>query len=298
MRHVMPILVVVVATFGVAISGAVAVLVLASGSCRLATEPITTRLIYQIDPATTAGVAAEQVAEALDRRLNGDRWLKSARIEVLPGGLIEVGVFGHDPGAPDRMDRMVRSMGKVEFLALAHASHHDEIIRLAADAGDLVYDRRGNLVGRWVEVLPEAELAAFTDGVQQRSIARGDQQIAQVLVVEDGGGVDGSAIRRAIAGLDDNGNPCVDIQFSDEGTLAMSRLTVPLVGTPWMGTPTRLGVLTDGKLISAPAIMTEIGNSVRITGRFDAAETVELADVLQSGVLPARLLLIERRVQP
>jgi preprotein translocase subunit SecD len=78
--------------------------------------------------------------------------------------------------------------------------------------------------------------------------------------------------------------------MSPEGVDLFSRVTGQNVGN-------RLAIVLDGEIRSAPRIESRIAtDSARITGSFTAQQADDLALVLRSGALPARITILENRV--
>ncbi len=55
----------------------------------------------------------------------------------------------------------------------------------------------------------------------------------------------------------------------------------------------QLGIILDGKLYSAPNIISTITDNGQISGNFTKEEAADLADILSAGSLPVRLRLVE-----
>lgn len=102
-----------------------------------------------------------------------------------------------------------------------------------------------------------------------------------------GTGLTGKQFTHANAALNSNGvGYMVNIQFNDEGKKLFADLTKKNLNKP-------LGIFLDEQEISAPTVQSVIdsGQAV-ITGNFSAAQASELANNLNTGALPAPVILI------
>ncbi|MCS7180987.1 MAG: protein translocase subunit SecD, partial [bacterium] len=100
----------------------------------------------------------------------------------------------------------------------------------------------------------------------------------------------GKYIVDAYMGYDATGFPDVNLVLNDEGSKIFEEVTGKNIGK-------RLAIVLDGVVKSAPQIKERIpGGKAVITGKFTKDEAVELAIVLRSGALPAKLNIIYREV--
>ena len=102
--------------------------------------------------------------------------------------------------------------------------------------------------------------------------------------------VDGEDLNDAQPAFDSrNSEPIVSFRFNQQGALKFGQLTRDNVGRPF-------AIALDNKVVSAPRINEPIlGGSGQISGRFTTQEATDLAIVLRSGALPARLSVVEER---
>jgi SecD/SecF fusion protein len=83
--------------------------------------------------------------------------------------------------------------------------------------------------------------------------------------------------------------PIVSFRFNQKGALRFGKLTQENVGRPF-------AIVLDNKVVSAPVINEPIlGGTGQISGRFTTQEANDLAIVLRSGALPAKLTVVEER---
>jgi protein-export membrane protein SecD len=86
-----------------------------------------------------------------------------------------------------------------------------------------------------------------------------------------------------------SGEPIVSFRFDSTGAKRFARVTQENVGLPF-------AIVLDNKVISAPRIQEPIlGGSGQISGNFSVEEANDLAILLRSGALPAKLTPIEER---
>ena len=102
--------------------------------------------------------------------------------------------------------------------------------------------------------------------------------------------VSGQNLVDAQAGFDSrNGEPVVTFRFDAAGAKRFGRVTQDNVGLPF-------AIVLDNKVISAPVIREPIlGGTGQISGNFTVQRANDLAVLLRSGALPAKLTVIEER---
>jgi preprotein translocase subunit SecD len=100
----------------------------------------------------------------------------------------------------------------------------------------------------------------------------------------------GADLKGAWPGLDQYGNPVVDIEFNDNGAKVFSEVTARSVGKP-------IAIVLDRKIISAPNVREPIPSGrAQISGSFSAEEVQDLIIKLKAGSLPIPVHLIETRI--
>jgi len=102
--------------------------------------------------------------------------------------------------------------------------------------------------------------------------------------------VDGEDLVDAQPGFDQQTNePIVSFRFNQSGARRFGRLTQRNVGR-------RFAIILNDQVVSAPVIREPIlGGSGQISGGFRIEEVNNLAIVLRSGALPAKLVIVEER---
>jgi protein-export membrane protein SecD len=101
--------------------------------------------------------------------------------------------------------------------------------------------------------------------------------------------VDGADLVDARSSFDQQNQPVVSFRFNTKGAERFARLTRDNVGKPF-------AIILDDEVVSYPRINEPIlGGSGQISGNFSTQETNDLAIVLRSGALPAKLTIVEER---
>ena len=94
---------------------------------------------------------------------------------------------------------------------------------------------------------------------------------------------------RCPAAFDQQNQPVVSFRFNTRGAERFAKLTRENVGRPF-------AIILDSEVVSAPNINEPIiGGSGQISGNFTTQEATDLAIVLRSGALPAKLTIVEER---
>ncbi len=165
------------------------------------------------------------------------------------------------PGIQDveRLKALIGETGKLEF----------KLVDPAANAAQVAETKH---------VPPGDELAYTTDTPPQPIVLK-----EQVLLT-------GQDLVDAKPGFDSrNGEPVVDFRFDAKGAKRFGKVTQENVGLPF-------AILLDGKVITAPRINEPIlGGNGQISGNFTVEKATDLAVLLKSGALPAKLTVIEER---
>jgi protein-export membrane protein SecD len=101
--------------------------------------------------------------------------------------------------------------------------------------------------------------------------------------------VDGADLTDAQPSFDQNNQSVVSFRFNQKGSLRFGKLTAENVGKPF-------AIILDSVVVSYPNINEPIlGGSGQISGNFTTEEASNLAIVLRSGALPAKLTVVEQR---
>jgi len=270
-------------------------------------------LVYEID-------AAKQAAKAVDAEGNAggaapidmDKLVAAVSRRVNPGGQKEVTVRRYgldqlevivpdvDQAEVDLIKRIVSSAGVLEFRITANPEdpRHKRVIELGSNASGTTVLDGGAAIGRWVQLDTAKMNPAEDRGLVTRSMPDGR---VEVLVVLDRFNVTGGYLSRAASSYDNNLQPCVNFSFNSSGAALFGTLTGQNLPDPANRLTSRLGILLDDTLLSAPTIRSAISGDGQITGSFKQADVDFLVGVLNAGSLPAALQsepISEQKISP
>ena len=269
-------------------------------------------LVYEIDAAKQAQKAAEAESGQGVAPLDMDKLVAAVSRRVNPGGQKEVTVRRYgldqlevivpdvDQAEVDLIKRIVSSAGVLEFRITANPEdpRHKRVIELGGTApGTTVLDG-GNAVGRWVQLDTAKMNPAEDRGLVTRTMPDGR---VEVLVVLDRFNVTGGFLSRAASSYDNNLQPCVNFSFNSAGAALFGTLTGQNLPDPANRLTSRLGIVLDDTLLSAPTIRSAISGDGQITGSFKQADVDFLVGVLNAGSLPAALQsepISEQKISP
>ncbi len=201
--------------------------------------------------------AIEQSIGVLERRINA---LGTTEPIIQRQGLnrILIQVPGLDD--PDRLRTLLGSTAKLDFQLLCEQQPTGDIDSFRPSPGCDVMEDRSQ---------PGIYYAVHTSTTKR---------------------VSGEDLTDSQPGFDSRNNePIVSFRFNNRGANRFARLTRDNVGRPF-------AIVLDNKVISAPVIREPIlGGSGQISGGFSIDETNNLAILLRSGALPAKLVIVEER---
>jgi SecD/SecF fusion protein len=241
-------------------------------------------LEYQVVPQAAA-IPMDKLVAAVSRRVN-------------PGGQKEVTVrqFGLDQievilpeveqSEVEQVKKVISSAGVLEFRMLANRNdpRHRAAIAVAEKSRGTTARQDGKLLARWVRLDP-AKMQ-----VDEGMVTRPAGEETEVLVMVDPYNVTGGDLSRVSPDLDDATlAPCVSFLLKSDGARRFGVLTSKNLPDPANGLQSRLGIVLDDVLQSAPVIQSTITSSGQITGNFDQSEVDFLVEVLNAGSLPAAL---------
>ena len=158
----------------------------------------------------------------------------------------------------------------------------NELVDLLTQAGVLTF----NMVDT------QADPSQYQIGVPRNNrVALPDESLGgqpQVIMLDPI--ITGNDLSGAQQSYDQYNQPNISFQLHGPGAQKFGRATAANVGRPF-------AIVLDNKIISAPTINSPImSGSGQITGSFTMQEANDLAVVLESGQLPAKLVVVERRV--
>jgi len=141
-------------------------------------------------------------------------------------------------------------------------------------------------------LVPEGWVVAYSNAIRSEDddvfVELGGAYRSVYLVTEDTP-ITGKYLRNAQMDYDQYGKPNVTFTWNNEGARVFGDLTGAHIKE-------RLAILLDGFVQSAPVIQSRITTQGEITGSFTSEEASDLALVLRSGALPAKLWLIQEQV--
>lgn len=274
------------------------ILLLLTASVAGCERPVRVILVYEVDPASASDkseVDLQKLAAAMDRRVNPRA--RRGRVRVLDDGRIEVGLFDDDPAKVERMDRVIRAVGTLEFRILANNRDHAALIEEAKETdASRIYNDERNLLAWWVPLATgkESTFEAYSE-IALRTMGTEGRKTTEVLVVNDPFDLNGGYLVGVTTDTDQTGRPNLSITFNNLGGRLMRALTAANLPDEISSFSRKLGIILNGSVHSAPAVQAVIGERAEITGVFTQAEAEDLADVLNAGSLPAKIKKVSQR---
>lgn len=199
--------------------------------------------------------ALDRTAEIIQRRL--DLAGIDVEAEGFSGETAVIVVQGHTDDL-DALIALVTRPGRVEFADLDNAPPE-----LVAAPSDAVFSTTANPVdGGQVDPNTGEPYPTVLDAVQV---------------------IDAEATLNEFTGAWD-----ILLMFSPEHGAFLAEYTAANIGTT-------MGILIDGRVLSAPTIQAQVGEEALISGNFSEAEARELAAVIGGGMLPFPLTVSEVR---
>ena len=275
-------------------------------------------LVYEVDPERTpdaSSVDMNNLVAAINARVNPQGWDRNGRVRLRADRRIEIGVFGEAPEKVQRIERLLRRIGTLEFRILANNRDHKALIdRAQAENTEVLKDAEGNVEAWWVPVQVEEEknleeyLLYRRDDqdrriripepereVTVRETVRDGRRTLEFLVVKDVFDVTGAYLTEVTPGWNQAGEPCVHFTLDWRGARLFGRLTASNLPDEVTGFHRKLGIILDGKLYSAPRLKGMIHDRGVIEGSFTEKEADDLVHVLNAGPLSAAIRQVEKR---
>ncbi|NBX29814.1 protein translocase subunit SecD [bacterium] len=255
-------------------------------------------LSYELSPQSSP-VPMDKLVAAVSRRVNPGG---QKEVTVRRYGLdqLEVIVPEVDQAEVDLIKRIVSSAGVLEFRILANPEdpRHRQVIELAGRTAGTTVNLEGKPAARWVELDTQKMNPAENRGLVTRAMPDGR---VEVLVVLDRFDVTGGDLGRVSSSFDESLQPCVNFTFNSRGAARFGLLTGQNLPDPANRLESRLGILLDDVLQSAPVIRSAISSNGQITGNFKQSDINFLVEVLNAGSLPAALQsepISEQKISP
>lgn len=128
---------------------------------------------------------------------------------------------------------------------------------------------------------------AYLDKVK---IYRNGEVVSEKPIILKNVALTGGLLKGAWPGVDEYGNPVVDIEFNSEGAKLFAAVTSRSVGKP-------IAILLDKKIISAPNVREPIpSGKAQVSGDFTIEEVQDFVIKLKAGALPIPVKPIETRI--
>ncbi|MDG1992522.1 MAG: protein translocase subunit SecD [Pirellulales bacterium] len=258
-------------------------------------------LVYEIDSAKQpeGGVTMDKLVAAVSRRVNPGGQ-KEVTVRQYGTNQLEVIVPEVDQAEVEFIKRIVSSAGVLEFRIVANPQdpRHKEIIEKATSSSGSLVSSGDRSIGRWIQIDTQKINPAGDSTLVMRQAGDGTPE---VLVALDRFDVTGDFLSRASGGYDQNLQPCVNFSFNSQGAALFGTLTSQNLPDPANRLLSRLGIVLDGVLLSAPTIRSTISSDGQITGSFKQADVEFLVGVLNAGSLPAALYsdpISEQKISP
>jgi hypothetical protein len=251
--------------------------------------PAGTRIVFALDVADPHAVAPFDLGH-LTGGVGSRVWTATA----LPGWVrmtedrqLELRLGGDAPVDVEAAVTAARAQGRLEFALLANEVEHADLIATAQDAEDEVY-QDGKLVGAWRRVGEAADGTLKSIGreyhVAYRTRKSGAAHDEFLIVYEKGHErrITSDQFRRATLELDETGRPCIGFRLDSEGAERLHFLTAAHLPQEAAGFKSRLAILIDGEIHSAPSINDIISDLGIIQGDFTRQEIDELVQLLNA----------------
>src|SRR3569623_393253 len=201
-----------------------------------------------------AARAVAQTIEVLRRRIDK---AGTKEIAIVRQGSDRIVIEAPGESDPVQLQRMVGQTAKLTF-------------QMVDETGDIEQAKAGHVPPGDV-LLPSEDKYMGPYGLVRRRVS-----------------VSGEALTYAGQAFDNSNQPAISFRLNGKGADNFRDVTTHNVGK-------RFAIILDGKIISAPNILGPIpGGQGQIPGNITAASAAELANLLQSGALPAPLKVLQQ----
>ena len=248
----------------------------------------------------------DKMKAAVSKRINISG-TEEINVRTVGKDRIEVIVPGADKDDVEAIKNRITNLGSLEFTILAcqRDDRHKKLIELGlkmdpnGEKDVHKTDDQGNkvLIGRWIPVANESnskktfKSMGMNDYPVTREVDRDGIKVPEFLVEIDSNPerwITGHYLRRATPQLSETGE-AVGFTFNQQGGYLFQQLTSKYQPTAGSGLKSRLAIVLNGAIHSAPTINSVIGASGQIDGRFTHKEILELCSVLNAGALAVPL---------
>lgn len=253
------------------------------------TDPATQTRAFEALRLLAGGPNQQGVQERQATRVGNDR----VRFAFTQTALDNMGSTAVDQSI-EVVRRRIDSLGTREPSITRQGS--DRIVVQAPGESDpaqleRVIGQTAQLTFQMVESDPQLLQLALQGSVPPDSQLMLDEDGQTPLLIKKRILVSGEQLTRASVDSDQGGRPAIGFRFDGVGARRFAEAT----GTDNIGK--RFAIILDGKVISAPRIISTIPNGQgQITGNFTIQSASEMVNLLNGGALPAPLKVEERRV--
>ena len=215
----------------------------------------------------------DNAIETLRKRLEAQNYFET---EISPAGQDFVSVRVPSVNSDDRanLEKLILRSAKLEF-RLVHPKNDEEVPKFMA------YLAQGGDPDEYPDTPSEAEFLS-------EESRDGNNLVTNYTLVETKVQMEGENIENSYVTMNEFGQREILLFFNNKGAVQFGELTGANVGR-------RLAIVLDGKLYSAPTLLTKIdGGTARITGSFSQEEAKSVSDALKSGSLPFTITIASR----
>lgn len=259
-----------------------------------------TNMVFQVEETEDKQITNEvmsQMVTAVQKRINPSG-TEEVTVRKVGADRIEVIIPGADPDVVAQKKRQMTQLGSLEFAVLASRRMHQDVIRRAQAVEKTILYPDGAVEAAWLPSAldsngVEKESSTNSEAVTRPLMVNGEVQKdstgkdrIEFLVVFDKPNrrVTGQYLTRVYPTISDSGSPAVGFQFNTRGASLFGDLTGRYQPQK-DGFRTRLAVLLNEEVHSAPTVNAVIRGSGIIEGQFTRAEIDELISVLNAGAL-------------
>ena len=252
----------------------------------------------------------DQMVGAIKRRID-PAGTQEIQVRTVDADRIEVIIPRAEPEKVEAIKSAITRLGSLEFAILADTRqtlHTGIIDRAQSEPGTEVKNGNGDIVGLWRPVGTrsdgtEVDFVGGPNAISRRALRDGEEIIEYLLVVDpkEDRRITGRLLDRAFEQIDPSSGPVVGFRFNTKGGALFQRLTTRYKPDPGTGFKSRLAVLLDNQIQSAPTINDVIGAQGIIQGDYTQEELQSLINVLNAGALEVPLLpdpVFESTVSP
>lgn len=249
-------------------------------------KPLTTELMGRMIGAVSRRLDPAAQEQITVRQVGADR--------------IEIIIPGADREVVEQKKKLVHRLGSLEFAILANnrEQSHRSIISDALKSPEKNIRRDDRIVASWREAgwetTPDGKLVQKQidkhGDVVYRTVEKDGKSVEEFLVIIEPTDrqVTGQFLTRAYQTMDE-ATPAVGFQFNTEGAGRFLNLTGRYMPKS-DGFESRLAILLDEQVQSAPNLQARISDSGVIRGRFTQQEIDDLINVLNAGALAVPII--------